>query len=234
MLIVRHYLRAIAWSSDLLYRPVSWLKGRKPFGPDDVDLFCSGYPRSGNHFCAYALSLFSTSHLSFNKPSHIPPLVERSLKQDKPTVIVLRAPAQATISWAIYTGEPLDHCLRYYIQYHRLIWRYRNDLLVTEFEKFTRDLRPTAQALQSKWPHLSFDLTNYDHEQLTATTFSAIEEKEKRQRGGQLNLEQLPSPTQSRNQQKEKLKEQLELPKIHALLNTANQWHQKFQSIAIH
>lgn len=229
---LRHYLRQIVWSSDNIYRPIGHLRGRGAFGPEECSYFVSGYPRSGNHFCSYALRLLSKDDYRINKPSHIPPLVERSVRMNHPTIVVLRNPRKAALSWSIYTGEPLVASLKYYVQYHELIWKHRSGFLVAEFEDFTKDIRPLAKALFERWS-LEFDLSSYDHKGLTNQTFAAIEKKERLHRGGNLNDDQLPTPTATRKAKKDSLTDEFNRTRHATLLKDCITWHQKFHALKV-
>lgn len=136
-------------------------------------------------------------------------------------------PEAAVASWAIYTGEGVVHALRYYIQYHHRVWKYRHGFVVGSFEQFTQDLRPIARVVGGRWK-INFQLDAYDHEVLSKQVFDAIEQKEKANRGGVVNHDQLPIPSSERKARRDEILAELDQPRFSALWRECSDIHGQY------
>lgn len=224
----KHLARAIIWSSDTIYQPICKLRKRQAYAPDNFEAFVSGFPRSGNNFIIFALRELAQPQLTVNKACHIPPLIQRSVKMQKPSILTIREPIQSAVSWAIFSKCPLSHAFDYYCQFHRQILAVRQQLVVLDFSDFTKEL-PRALDTISAQTGIKFAPCE-DHETLSQRIFAAIEDYEKQRIGGALREHQTPRPTQARQDQKKQLTEACQRDEFRSKIEQATELYQRFKA----
>jgi hypothetical protein len=138
-------------------------------------------------------------HLRIRSHRHIPPFIINSVERQKPGLFLIRKPEDAAISWAIYWNSPVEPCLDYYIDFHRILLPYASKMYVASFEEVTTDFDGLIRQFNTSL-NTRYGLPGYE----AGVVFSRIEE-ESRNHKGELNELQICRPSLRRAELKEGL-----------------------------
>jgi hypothetical protein len=128
-----------------------------------TDLVIDGYPRSGNTFALIAFNLAQPGELRVGHHLHAPAQVIRSVKENIPTLVLIRQPVDAVISFLLYERFPsIQQALRDYIRYYTKIMPYREGFVIARFEEVTEDFGPVIRRVNS---HFGTDFKLFNHTQ---------------------------------------------------------------------
>lgn len=83
------------------------------------DLLIEGYPRSANTFLVDFISLHNVLKIAHH--THTPKNVEIALELGKPCIVLVRNPADAIISFMIYSGLPVEIAAKRYVDFYEPI-----------------------------------------------------------------------------------------------------------------
>lgn len=145
--------REICWSNNGIYMLVARLRGKKVLSrkPEQFDVFISGFPRSGNHFYTAAVEFMTGKKYKVNPVNHYPPYARKAVKMEMPTILLMRKPVDACASWSTYTGRSVQHSLKFYLQFHRLIRNVKNEAFIAVFEDYVVDPSVSLTKLAEKY-----------------------------------------------------------------------------------
>ena len=132
----------------------------------DTQLVIEGFPRSGNSFARRAF--VSAQDESFDKTRiahhlHVPAQVVRAAQWQIPTLVVIRRPRDAVLSFAAWDPISVDQALRYYISFYETAEKYRDAYVLGLFEEVTEDFGEVIKRINDKFG-TTFSMFSHDEE----------------------------------------------------------------------
>jgi hypothetical protein len=138
---------------------------------------------------------------------HIPSFIIHSIAAGKPGIFLLRKPADAVVSWAIFWEVNMGDCLDYYVDFHRALLSWSQELFVVSFEAATGQFGEVIHQFNRRFG------TNYatvNHDDATRLkAFSMIEEESYRNPAGTVNERRVSRPSDERAKMKPAMLERL-------------------------
>ena len=171
---LRRLGRKLLWRYPALYRRFGLWRNRGDCRSGDFDVWIEGYPRSANTFAVSAFELANPG-VRVRSHRHIPTFVLEALAADKPGFLLMRRPAEAAISWAIFWNERLDRCLDYYVDFHAVLRPHASRLLLAPFETVTTQFDRVIVDLNARFG--TAYLSRPHDETTIAECFARIEDK---------------------------------------------------------
>lgn len=136
--------RYILWRCPSFYRVFGIVRHRRDCRIGDFDLWIDGFPRSAQTFATKSFQL-ANPDAKIRSHQHLPPFIINAIQTGKPGILMMRKPADAAISWAIYWDNPVGLCLDYYIDFHRTLLPYTGKMFIARFEEVTYDFGSLVQ-----------------------------------------------------------------------------------------
>jgi hypothetical protein len=217
----RHFL----WPRPALYFPIGILRKRGNVFRRNVDLYISGYPRSGNTF-ARTTFLSANPGLEIRSHRHIPTFVLQLVRRRAPGLILIRRPLDAAISWAIHENQPIEEAMAYWNDYYQALMPVRSQLFVADFEDVISDFGGVMRAFNARW---RTSYTPFEHTRETAAECFQVTEEEHRLPEGGIREMQVCRPSESRRMLKEALlREMAQSSFLRRELASANELYRSF------
>lgn len=217
--------RQITWGHPALYLPVGLMRGRGNVFRKDYEVWLAGYPRSGNTYSQKAFQL-SNPERQVLTHRHLPTYVIQSLRQEKPGVLLIRQPRDAAISWSIYDRDPLRDSLEYYIDFHKILVPYRNDLSIVRFENVVQDFNIIIEQMNARW---DLGLRRFSNGREDVDLCISQIENDYRDVSGDINELRVCRPSEQRASAKNQLLRELQTnSKLQSLLQKANDLFEEF------
>jgi hypothetical protein len=157
---------------ELFFPANSWTKGKRWAVNEETELVIEGFQRSGNTFSVGAFHNSQPQRINVASHLHIPAQVIYAAKKDIPTLVIIRYPVDAVLSWKALELESslklnraaLDYSFEqlfsYYIRFYTKILPYRDRFVVASFEEITTDFGAVVAKINAQF-NTNFDL--FDH-----------------------------------------------------------------------
>ena len=185
----------------------------------ETQLVIEGFPRSANSFARVAFNRAQNERVRIANGLHVPAQVIRASRWRIPTLVLIRKPKDAVLSFAIRDPISLDQALRYYLSFYETVEKYRDAYVLGLFEEVTEDFGPVIQRLNDRF-ETTFSLFRHD-EHNVESVLTRIE-RNSRKRFGEASLENKASlPFAAREEKKHELGYKLEDPKRKGLIARA-------------
>jgi hypothetical protein len=132
----------------------------------DTQLVIEGFPRSGNSFARRAFVMAQNE--SFDKTRiahhlHVPAQVVRAAQWQIPTLVLIRRPRDAVLSFAIWDPISVDQALRYYLSFYKTVEKFRDAYVLGLFEEITDDFGQVIKRINDRFG-TTFSLFRHDEE----------------------------------------------------------------------
>src|ERR687890_1887029 len=114
-------------------------KDRSRVVTPDTQLVMEGYPRSANSFARVAFNRAQSERVRIAHGLHVPAQVIRAATWQIPTLVLIRKPKDAVLSFAIRDTISVDQALRYYLSFYETAEVYRDAYVLGLFEEVTED-----------------------------------------------------------------------------------------------
>jgi hypothetical protein len=149
---IRRVGRRLLWRHPRVYRWFGVLRNRGDCLRNGFDVWFGGYPRSANTYCVAAFKLANPA-VPIASHWHIPAFIIHALNLGKPGIFLIRRPIDPVISWTIFfQGQlTLHNSLQYYIDFHKAMLPYRQQLFVSSFESTINDFPRVLRAFNSRF-----------------------------------------------------------------------------------
>ncbi len=194
-------------------------KDRTRIVTPDTQLVIEGFPRSGNSFARAAFNKAQKEKVRIAHGLHVPAQIIRAARWQIPTVVLIRNPKDAALSFAIRDPITVDQALKYYISFYKSVEPYRNAYVLGRFEEVTQDYGQVIRRINEKFG-TTFSLFRHD-EQNVNKIFARLE-KQYRKRYGETHLEtKVSRPSATRERMKREVGYDLENPKRKRLIAEA-------------
>jgi hypothetical protein len=229
-------LRSYLAQFPSVYLPLIRLQGKvhQVVVDHQAAMVIDGYPRSGNTFALIAFNLAQPAKLRVGHHLHAPAQVIRSVEENIPTLVLIRQPVDAIISFLLYERFPsIQQALRDYIRYYTRIMPYAEGFVIARFEEVIEDFGQVIRRINS---HFGTDFQIFDHTQENVDRcFELIDVLFDHVIRGDREFEIVvgrPSPT--REAMKVHLKTELMSPTHQKALNEAWQAYHEFASLNVY
>lgn len=228
-MILRRLGRALFWSKPYYYRWLGRLRNRGDCLACDYDVWIDGFPRSANTF-ASELFRMANPGVRVSSHRHIPTFILSALKANKPGIMLLRKPADAAISWAIFWNIDVEPCLDYYLDFHRVLKPCAPDLFAASFEDVTTAFPKAIQAFNKHYG-LSYN-SKVDNAEMITNSVSKMEALA-READGSINEARVCRPSSQREAVKAAMNQRLQQsPRLRRKLEAATELYSFFRGTA--
>jgi hypothetical protein len=194
-------------------------KDQKRIVTPDTQLVIEGFPRSANTFARVAFNRAQSERVSIAHGLHVPAQVIRASRWRIPTLVLIRAPKDAVISFAIRDPISVDQALRYYLSFYETVEEYRDAYVLGLFEEVIEDFGEVIRRINDRF---GTAFSPFSHDEPNVDGVFARIEKNTRKRFGETSLENKVSrPFASREKLKREVGYELENPKRRDLISRA-------------
>jgi hypothetical protein len=190
-----------------------------------------GFLRSGNTFSVAAFEIANGPELHIGRHLHGAPHVLRAVRMGLPTVVLIRDPRDAVLSYLIRrnTITPHDAVLEY-LDFYRTTWPVRDRVVIGTFDRVTSDFGAVIDEVNARFG------TSFRRYEATpdneARAFARVEEMNRLESGGQVLETHVGRPSAERGQRKEELRALLDRPRTGAKLREAEQLYRAYAELA--
>lgn len=148
--MTRQKLGRRTWSHRLLQ--LASRQDREWFVDARTDVCIEGYPRSGNSFAVESFRQ-ANPDARIGHHVHVPAQITRAAEFDVPTALVIREPAEAVSSFAVYWAGKISPAvlLKHYIKFHCAIDQHKDEIAICPFSRFIENPAFVARALNRKF-----------------------------------------------------------------------------------
>jgi hypothetical protein len=185
----------------------------------DTQLVIEGFPRSANTFARVAFNRAQSERVRIAHGLHVPAQVIRASTWRIPTLVLIRKPKDAVLSFAIRDPISVDQALRYYLSFYETVEGYRDAYVLGHFEEVTEDFGDVIRRINDRF---GTTFSPFSHDERNVDGVFARIEKNSRKRFGETSLENKVSrPFASREKLKREVGYELENPKRRDLISRA-------------
>lgn len=190
-----------------------------------------GFLRSGNTFSVAAFQIANGPQLHVGRHLHGAPHVLRAVRLGLPTLVLIRHPRDAVLSYLVRraTLTPHDAVLEY-LDFYRTAWPARDGFVVGPFDRVTSDFGAVLEQVNERF---GTSFRRYDPTpENEARAFRLVEEMNRLETGGEVVESLVGRPSTERSGRKEELRALLERPRTAARLREAEILHDRYLELA--
>jgi len=132
----------------------------------DTQLVIEGFPRSGNTFARRAFVMAQSENVDQKRIAshlHVPAQVVQAARWQIPTLVLIRRPRDAVLSFALWNPISVDQALRYYRSFYETSEKYRDAFVLGLFEEITEDFGQVIKRMNDKF-ETKFSSFRHDEE----------------------------------------------------------------------
>jgi hypothetical protein len=195
-----------------------------------TQIVIEGIPRSGNTFAVVAFQQAQGESVRIAHHLHMPAQVIRAAQWSIPTVLLLRKPTDAALSWVIREpGVPIRQALKHYVSFYEEAAEYRDAFVVGFFEEVIRDYGTVLERVNAKFGTGFSSFVHSDDN--VKCVFDRIEVLHRAKRGGRLDEKAIAHPSAVKAGLKEALRKELEAPEVRKLTARAEAVYDSYRPI---
>jgi hypothetical protein len=193
----------------------------------ETAIVIEGFLRSGNTFSVAAFQIANGSGLHVGRHLHGAPHVLRAVRLGLPTLVLIREPRDAVLSYLVRrpTLTPHDAVLEY-LDFYRTAWPARHGFVVGPFDRVTSDFGAVLDQVNARFG-TSFRPYEPTPEN-EARAFQLVEEMNRLETGGDVVESLVGRPSTERSRRKEELRALLERPRTAEKLREAEELHERY------
>jgi hypothetical protein len=230
---LRHHLRRplartpFLWDAAMQVRPGK----RATLARPGTAIVIEGFLRSGNTFSVAAFRIANGPDLHVGRHLHGGPHVLRAVRLGVPTVVLVREPRDAVLSYLIRrdTLTPHDAVLEY-LDFYRTAWPARNGFVVGPFDRVTHDFGAVVDEVNARF---GTAFRRFEHTpENEAAAFRLVEEMNRAESGGEVVETHVGRPSGERAGRKAELQELLSTPRTAARLREAEELYGRYAALA--
>jgi hypothetical protein len=185
----------------------------------DTQLVIEGFPRSANTFARVAFNRAQSERVRIAHGLHVPAQVIRAARWRIPTLVLIRKPKDAVLSFAVRDPISVDQALRYYLAFYETVEEYRDAYVLGLFEEVTEDFGGVIRRINDRF---GTTFSPFSHDERNVDGVFARIEANTRKRFGEASLEHKVShPFATREKLKREVGYELEDPKRRDLISRA-------------
>jgi hypothetical protein len=229
----RHYARRplartpYLWDLAMRVRP----EKRATLARPDTAIVIEGFLRSGNTYSVAAFQIANGPGPHVGRHLHGAPHVLRAVRMGLPTVVLVRQPAEAVLSYLVRrsTLTPYDAVLEY-LDFYRTAWPAREGFVVGLFDRVTSDFGGVIDEVNARFgtSFRRFERTPENE----AAAFRLVEEMNRLESGGEVVETHVGRPSAGRTRRKDELRALLEQPRTAARLREAERLYERYVALA--
>lgn len=169
--LLYYRMRTFIRQYPVLFLPFSrwrWTRWRQQYCPDprgpepaapepvmkDTKIVIEGFPRMGNTFAHIAFKMAQDNPVKIGHHTHAAAQIVAAAKMNIPTIVLIRDPESAIISYLIGDFDPsltIGQSLREYISFYQSILPYKNGYVVATFEDVTTNFGAIIHIVNEKF-----------------------------------------------------------------------------------
>jgi hypothetical protein len=184
-----------------------------------TQLVIEGFPRSANSFARVAFNRTQRGKVRIATGLHVPAQVIRAARWRIPTLVLIRRPKDAVLSFAIRDPISVEQALRYYLSFYETVEGYGDAYVLGTFEEVTGDFGRVIRRLNDRFG-TSFS-PFYHNERNVEVVLGRVERNSKRKFGDAHWENKASRPMAAREEAKRELEHELEGPEAGRLLSRA-------------
>ena len=191
----------------------------------ETQLVIEGFPRSGNSFARVAFSQAQSEKVRIAHGLHVPAQVIRAARWRIPTLVLIREPRDAVLSFVIRDPISVGQALRYYLSFYETIERYRDSYVLGLFEEVIEDYARVIRRVNHRFG-TAFSLFRHDEENVNKV-FARME-RNSRKRYGETQWEtKVSRPSAFKERMKREAESELDDPGRERLLVQAEDLYER-------
>jgi hypothetical protein len=203
-------------------------KDRSRMVTPETQLVIEGFPRSGNSFARVAFVQAQSERVRIAHGLHVPAQVVRAARWQIPTLVLIRRPRDAVLSFAIRDPISVDQALKYYLSFYETVERYRDAYILGLFEEVTEDYGRVIERINERFG-TTFSPFRHDEENV-GRAFARME-KNSRKRYGEARWEtKVSRPSDLKERMKHEVGFDTEDPKRKRLIAEADAVYERLTS----
>lgn len=185
----------------------------------ETGLVIEGFPRSANSFARVAFNRAQKEKVRIANGLHVPAQVIRASRWRIPTLVLIREPKDAVLSFAVRDPISVGQALRYYLAFYETVEAYRDDYVLGTFSEVTGDFGRTIGRLNERF---GTDFIPFRHDERNVEAVLTRVERNSKRKFGETRWEDRASrPVASREGKKRGLEHELEDPGLGTLISRA-------------
>ena len=197
----------------------------------ETDIVIEGFPRSANTFAFQAFKLAQAKPLQIAHHKHSITQFLIAYKFKIPTILLIRCPQEAVISFVI--REPcisLEKGFKYWIYFHEKLMTYNQSFVTVTFEEVTTDFGKVIKKVNQHF-NTQFEVFSHTNNNVNKC-FENMESFQRKINNNQLNEQGIPRPSLERKERKEELLNELHnSSKLKDLINKANDIYYQYLTL---
>jgi hypothetical protein len=207
---LERWLQIYAGNHPAVFFSLYWLmrKDSTRVVTPDTQLVVEGFPRSANTFARVAFSKAQNEKVRIAHGLHVPAQVVWAARWQIPTLVLIRKPRDAVLSFVVRDPISIDQALRYYLSFYETVEKYRGAYVLGLFEEVTEDYGEVIRRINDKFG-TTFSLFRHN-ERNVDKVFARIERNSRRRYGETHWATKVSRPSAL----KEGIKHDLEAPPI--------------------
>ena len=199
----------------------------------NTQLVIEGFPRSANTFAVFAVQNVQPEKLRLAHHMHVPAQIIRGVHWKIPTIILIRNPRDAVVSFTMYDQQiSINQALKCYVSFYKSVYPYRSKCVIASFEEVINNYSSIIQKINNKFGTKFVSLTPTRSE--LQGIFEKIEEVGKIEaiRQGKTECSELniARPSSTRASLKTELVEKLKEPENQKILQDSEKIYREFIS----
>jgi hypothetical protein len=185
----------------------------------ETQLVIEGFPRSANSFARVTFNRTQRGKVRIATGLHVPAQVIRAARWRIPTLVLIRRPKDAVLSFAIRDPISVEQALRYYLSFYETVEGYGDAYVLGTFEEVTGDFGRVIRRLNDRF---GTSFSPFHHNERNVEAVLARVERNSKRKFGDAHWENKASrPVAAREETKRKLEHELEGPEAGRLLSRA-------------
>ena len=218
---LERWLQIYAGNHPAVFFSLYWLMRKDPTRvvTPDTQLVVEGFPRSANTFARVAFSKAQNEKVRIAHGLHVPAQVIRAARWQIPTLVLIRKPRDAVLSFVVRDPISIDQALRYYLSFYETVEKCRDAYILGLFEEVTEDYGEVIRRINDKFG-TTFSLFRHN-ERNVDKVFARIERNSRRRYGETHWATKVSRPSALKEGIKHDLEYKLENPKRRKLIAEA-------------
>lgn len=197
----------------------------------NTQLVIEGFPRSANTFAVLTFNEAQPEKLPLAHHMHVPAQIIRGVRWKIPTIILIRNPKDAVISFVMYDQQvSINQALKLYVSFYKSVYSYKSECVIASFEEVVNNYSSIIQKTNDKFGTKFVSFTPKNSE--LKSIFQKIESVGKIQatRQGKTEYSELniARPSSTRASLKKDLIQKLKEPQNHKILQVAEKIYDEF------
>lgn len=195
------------------------LRDRARVVTPDTELLIEGFPRSANSFARVAFNRAQKEKVRIANGLHVPAQVIRAARWRIPTLVLIREPRGAVLSFAVRDPISVDQALRYYLSFYETVEGYSDAYVLGTFEEVTGNFGRVIERINDRFGTAFYPFRH--NERNVEAVLARIEKNSKRRFGEESWEDKASRPLAKREDKKRELAHELENPRLGPLISRA-------------